>query len=223
MGMRMIRTIGFSLLALLILPFSLYAVNFGQGGLRDALPEPHYLMSDITVANLGIFLHMIMGGVISFLVPFQLITGLRRRWPSVHRWSGRILAVSALVTAACGLTYIALRGAIGGLPMDMGFTLYGVLTLLAAAMTWRFARQRQFQQHQAWALRFFWLAIASWLYRAQYGLWYLATDGLWSTPEFTGAFDLFMNVGFYLPHLIGVEIYLRRKHKRPARDSASVL
>ena len=213
----MARTFSLAALALLVLPFALYALNFGQGGLRNALPEPHYLLSDDTAANVGIFTHMILGGVITFLAPVQLITPLRRRYPALHRWSGRIIATSAFLTAVGGLSYIALRGTIGGWPMDAGFTIYGVLMLWAGAMTWRLARRGDFERHSAWALRFFWLAIGSWLYRAQYGLWYMATDGLWSTPEFTGAFDLFMMVGFYLPHLIGVEIYLRLARNRRFR------
>lgn len=95
--------------------------------------------------------------------------------------------------------------------MDLGFALYGLLTLGAALQTVRHAKAKRIAQHQAWALRFFWLAIGSWLYRVHYGLWYLATDGLWSNAEFTGAFDLAQNFAFYLPYLIAVELYLRRK------------
>jgi len=210
----LIRTTAFAALALMVLPFAYYALEFGQRGLRNALPEPHYLQSDLAVANFGIFLHMVFGGVITFLAPIQLITQLRQRFPAVHRWSGRIIATAAIITAIGGLTYIVARGTIGGWPMDAGFSLYGVLTLLTAVRAWQLARRGNYLDHSKWALRFFWLAIGSWLYRVQYGIWYLLTDGLWTTPEFTGAFDLAMMTGFYLPHLIGVEIYLRAKHNR---------
>ncbi|MDX8347075.1 DUF2306 domain-containing protein [Cognatiyoonia sp. IB215446] len=203
-------------LALLVLPFGFYALDFGQGGLRDALPEPHYLMSDNLTANLGIFVHMIAGALVTCLVPFQLVRPLRNRFLGLHRWSGRVIGSAAILTAIGSLIYIPLRGTIGGWPMDAGFTLYGALTLIAALQTIRFARARQFARHRNWALRFFWLAIGSWLYRVHYGLWYLATDGLWSNPDFTGAFDLVQNVAFYLPYLIGVEIYLARKRYRVA-------
>lgn len=209
-----IQIIALILLALLVLPFSLYALNFGQGGLRDALPEPHYLFSDNFTANFMVFSHMIAGSIITILVPFQLIQPLRRRFPGLHRWSGRIIGTAAILTAIGGLIYIPLRGTIGGWPMDIGFTLYGTLTLLAAIQTVRQARAERFTTHYAWALRFFWLAIGSWLYRVHYGLWYLATDGLWSNADFTGAFDLIQNFAFYLPYLIGVEIYLARKRYR---------
>lgn len=209
------------LLMLLMAPFVLYAVNFGQGGLRDTLPNSHYLQSNNAAANLGIFAHMLAGGVITLLVPLQLIGPLRQRVPALHRISGRIIAAAAIVTAVGGLAYIALRGTIGGWPMDLGFSLYGALTLLAATQTYRHARARRLDQHHAWALRFFWLAIGSWLYRAHYGLWYAATDGLWSLRDFSGPFDLVQNFAFYLPYLIGVEIYLRQTRFTPAADTES--
>lgn len=205
------QTAALGLLALLLLPFALYSVDFGQAGLRNDLDEPHYLRSTQWAANLAIFTHMVTGAVITLLIPFQLIGPLRRRAPGLHRWSGRLIAIAATITALGGLIYIPLRGTIGGWPMDLGFALYGLLTLGAALQTVRHAKAKRIAQHQAWALRFFWLAIGSWLYRVHYGLWYLATDGLWSNAEFTGAFDLAQNFAFYLPYLIAVELYLRRK------------
>lgn len=214
--MSRFQTASLILIALLVLPFSYYAMDFGQAGLRNALAEPHYLFSDDINANLMIFTHMISGGIITFLVPFQLIKPLRQRFPRLHRWSGRVIISAAIPTAIGGLIYVGLRGSIGGLPMDIGFSLYGMLTLLAAIETIRHARAGEMGKHQAWALRLFWLAIGSWLYRVHYGLWYLATGGLWSNSDFTGAFDLAQNVAFYLPYLIGVEVYLARKRYRVA-------
>ena len=197
-------------LMLLLLPFAIYAADFGQAGLRHALDAPHYLLSDNRPANTGVFSHMLLGAAITLLVPLQLIRPLRDRLPVLHRWSGRIIVAGAIIAATGGLSYIALRGTIGGAPMDAGFTLYGALMLLAAGQTIRHAHARRIAQHRAWALRLFWLVLGSWLYRVHYGLWYLATGGLWSTPEFTGAFDLVQNFAFYIPYLIGVEIYLSR-------------
>jgi hypothetical protein len=206
-----LQTGGLLLAILLAAPFVFYAADFGQDGLRGTLDAPHYLVSASAPANAGIFSHMLLGAAITLLAPLQLIRPLRARLPGLHRWTGRFVALGAGVTALGGLIYIALRGTIGGAPMDAGFTLYGILMLLAAGQTYRHARARRIQQHNAWALRLFWLVLGSWLYRVHYGLWYLATDGLWSNPEFTGGFDLVQNFAFYLPYLIGVEIYLRRR------------
>ncbi len=201
-------------LILLVLPFVFYAVGFGLNGLRDTLPEPHYLQSDRAEANGAIFNHMVLGGLITALVPLQLMRSVRRRFPQFHRWSGRFITLAACVTAMAGLIYIGLRGTIGGLMMDLGFTLYGSLMLLAAIQTIRHARAARFDDHHAWALRLFWLILGSWLYRIHYGSWYAATGGLWSAPDFSGGFDLVQNFAFYVPYLIGVEVYLARKRYR---------
>lgn len=208
---NLLQTSSLVLLVLLTLPFAIYATKFAQGGLLDALPEPHYIRSDNPIANLSIFSHMAAGAAITVLVPLQLIPSLRRRLPALHRWSGRLIIIAAVATAVGGLVYIPLRGTIGGTPMNIGFSLYGVLVLLTAMQTIRYARARRFADHYAWALRFFWLALGSWFYRVHYGLWYLATDGLWSNPQFTGGFDLVQSVAFFLPYLIGAEVYLRIK------------
>jgi uncharacterized membrane protein len=208
---NVLQTSSLVLLVLLTLPFAIYAINFAQGGLRDALPEPHYIRSDNPIANLSIFGHMATGAAITALVPLQLVPSLRLRLPALHRWSGRLIILAAVVTAVGGLVYIPLRGTIGGVPMNIGFSLYGALVLITALQTIRYARARRIADHNAWALRFFWLALGSWFYRVHYGLWYLATDGLWSNPQFTGGFDLVQSFSFFLPYLIGIEVYLRIK------------
>jgi hypothetical protein len=206
-----LQTSSLILLVLLTLPFAIYAINFALGGLRDALPEPHYIRSDNPIANLFIFSHMATGAAITALVPLQLVPSLRLRLPALHRWSGRLIILAAVVTAVGGLVYIPLRGTIGGVPMNIGFSLYGVLVLITSLQTIRYARARRIADHNAWALRFFWLALGSWFYRVHYGLWYLATDGLWSNTQFTGGFDLVQSFAFFLPYLIGIEVYLRIK------------
>ncbi|MBQ2262692.1 MAG: DUF2306 domain-containing protein [Loktanella sp.] len=212
-----LQVAGLLAVMLLVSPFVIYAADFGRDGLRGRLDAPHYLFSANIPANTGMFSHMLLGALITLLVPLQLIRPLRQRLPGVHRWTGRLITLAAAITALGGLAYIALRGTIGGAAMDAGFTLYGALMLLAAVQTYRHARARRIDKHKAWALRLFWLVLGSWLYRVQYGLWYVATDGLWSTPEFTGGFDLVQNFAFYLPYLIGVEIYLRRFSSRETR------
>jgi len=211
-----VQPVVLGLLALLMLPFALYAVDFGGRALSGTLVEPHYLQGDNAMRNLAIFSHMILGAALTLLAPLQLIKPLRKRWPALHRWAGRVIVPAAVLTAFGGLTYILTRGTIGGWPMDVGFSVYGALMLLAAIQTIRHARARRIAAHHAWALRLFWLAIGSWLYRVQYGLWYAATGGAWSQPDFAGAFDLAMNFAFYVPYLIVVELYLARKRYRVA-------
>jgi hypothetical protein len=95
--------------------------------------------------------------------------------------------------------------------MDIAFVGYGVLTFIAALQTIRYARLGKMEAHRAWAIRLFALAIGSWLYRMDYGFWFLFTDGLGHTKTFNGPFDYFMDFWFYLPNLAVAELFVRRK------------
>ena len=137
---NVLQTSSLVLLVLLTLPFAIYATKFGLGGLWDALPEPHYIRSDNLIANLSIFSHMAAGAAITVLVPLQLVPSLRLRLPILHRWSGRLIILAAIAAAVGGLVYIPLRGTIGGMPMNIGFSLYGVLVLISESCTARYGQ-----------------------------------------------------------------------------------
>lgn len=218
--MRVLPGVLIALLVLMVAPFAIYSGGFALEGLGlGPLRETYLFRAGAALSNAAIFGHMLTGAAVTLLAPLQLSTALRARFPAWHRWSGRVLVAGALITGIAGLIYIAQRGTIGGMWMDIGFALYGSLLILTAGQAMRHARARRFTQHRAWALRFFVLAIGSWIYRVHYGLWYLATDGLGSRDDFLGPFDLVQNFAFYLPYLLLVELYLRWR-PAPARMRA---
>ncbi len=203
--------VGLLVLSVLTLGFAAYSFSFGLGGLTGTDPGSRFFVPGAVWANIGIGVHMMTGAVITVLTPLQLIPALRRRAPAWHRRMGYLLVVCAVPTAVGGLIFISYRGTIGGPVMNIGFSLYGCLIGLSALQAMRHARARNFDLHYAWALRFFVLAIGSWLYRVHYGIWYALTDGLGSQPDFRGTFDVIQVFAFYLPYLAMVELYLRRK------------
>ena len=201
----------------LALPFALHAGGLGWAGLvRDLWPDSRFDPPD-TPLSAAIFAHMLAGALITLLAPLQLLPAPRARAPALHRWAGRLLVAAALVTALGGLAWIAGQGTVGGLPMSAGFALYGALMALAACQTLRFARARAWARHRAWALRLVVLALASWLYRVHYTLWYAATGGAASNAAFTGAFDRVQVLAFFLPYLLALELWLRRDRRRALR------
>ncbi|WP_199200384.1 DUF2306 domain-containing protein [Adhaeribacter arboris] len=131
-----------------------------------------YEQGSVTTTS-GIGLHFATGGIILLLGSIQLVDNIRLRFPTWHRWIGRIYVISSLLAALGGLLFILLKGTIGGLVMDLGFGLYGVLMLVAAIETYRHAVALRFEKHRAWALRLYALAIGSWF--IPHGLWFLAT------------------------------------------------
>jgi hypothetical protein len=171
--------------------------------------------------------HLAMGAIILLLGPAQLIGAIRRRWPAVHRWLGRLYVCTAGVAGVGGLGFIVARGTIGGAAMNAGFGLYGVLMIVCAWEAYRHARARRFDAHRAWAIRLFALAIGSWLYRMDYGLWLTAAPHhLWHREDFHGPFDVVMAFFFYLPNLGIAEVFLRARSvfaRRGVRVAAVVV
>lgn len=195
--------------------FGLYILAFYAAALVDGDIEkwneglPRLYEAATPVATAGIGLHFAAGGMILALGCIQFVQRIRTHCPAVHRWVGRVYVTAAFLTGVGGLTFIAVKGTIGGATMDVGFGIYGVLTAAAAVQAWRHARARRFATHREWALRLFALAIGSWLYRMEYGFWFLLADGAGHLDDFSGPFDRFMDFFFYVPNLIVVEILIR--------------
>lgn len=195
--------------------FGLYILAHFGGAVQDGAPErwntalPRLFETERPAANWGIGLHFAAGAVLLVLGPLQLIGAVRRRAPAFHRWTGRVYAGAAFLAGVGGLTFIALRGTVGGPAMSAGFAVYGVLMALCAVETVRCAMARRFETHRAWAIRLFALAIGSWLYRVEYGVWYLIAGTQGHTEDFRGWFDLVMNWAFFVPNLVVAELVIR--------------
>jgi len=189
---------------------SLYAGN----GARWNQMLPGLYQKDATAPTLGIGLHFAMGGIILLLGSIQLIGKLRDRFPVFHRWTGRVYVVASILAALGGLVFIFTTGTIGGTIMNIGFGLYGILMLLAAVLTWRYAATKRMDLHRAWALRLYALAIGSWLYRMDYGFWFQLANGIGHGHNFSGPFDHIMAFFFYIPNLLVAELFIRRNQNR---------
>ncbi|WP_192350050.1 DUF2306 domain-containing protein [Algoriphagus sp. Y33] len=212
-GIGLVATVWISagLFGLYILTF--YAVAWYEGDMtRWNHILPNLYEENSIGATTGIGIHFAAGGIILLLGSIQLIEKIRINFPSIHRWLGSIYLISCLFAAIGGLTFIAIRGTVGGLMMDIGFSLYGILMGVAAIQTFRHAKEGRFVKHNAWALRLYALAIGSWLYRMDYGFWTLLTGGLGRRANFSGPFDQIMDFFFYIPNLLVVELFIRVNH-----------
>ena len=212
--------------------FGLYILSFYAAALYEGTMArwndilPGLYEEGATAATAGIGLHFAAGGIILVLGSIQLMASVRARFPAFHRWIGRLYVLSSLLAAVGGLVFIAYQGTIGGVVMDIGFSLYGILMFVAAIETYRHAVTRRIEKHRAWALRLFALAIGSWLYRMDYGFWLLLTDGLGHTRYFDGPFDRMMAFFFYIPNLLVAEAFIRARYDKASpglRLSASLI
>lgn len=199
--------------------FALYILAFYGGALFDGatgqgIPSeqaPRIWDPAELRASVGIGLHLLAGIVLLALGPIQLVAPLRSRWPSLHRWSGRVYASAAIVAGAGGLVFILAKGTIGGTPMDIAFAIYGLALIVAAGSAVRHARARRFDAHRAWAIRLFALVVGSWLYRIEYTAWRVFAGGLGHTAAFDGPFDTAMLYFFFVPNLLLAEAFVRAR------------
>lgn len=200
--------------------FGVYILAFYGGAIPAGTLEqwnetlPRLYEAHTPVASAGMGLHFFAGATLLLLGPIQLIGAIRKRAPAVHHWIGRLYALAAFAAGVGGLTFIAVKGTVGGLMMDLAFASYGALMVLAAVQTVRHAMARRIEIHRAWAIRLFALAIGSWLYRIGYGLFF--AFGGRDNPghvqaDFSGWFDHVMNWAFFVPPLIIAELYLRAR------------
>jgi hypothetical protein len=200
------------------------AIGFGTPERwNETLPRLYEVATPLTTVAIGA--HFATGGILLLLGPVQLIGAIRRGVPTLHRWLGRLYVLSAGIAGIGGLVFILGKGTVGGLPMNLGFGLYGLLMVIAAAETYRHARARRLELHRGWAIRLFALAIGSWLYRMEYGFWFLVAGRVGHASDFSGWFDMVMAFFFYLPNLAVAETFIRaRRTPSPiARRAASLV
>ncbi|MCU0634146.1 MAG: DUF2306 domain-containing protein [Gemmatimonadaceae bacterium] len=126
---------------------------------------PRGYIEGATLGNAVVASHM--AGTVLFMVlgALQLLPGLRRRAPMVHRWSGRVYLLTAAVLAIGGLYLVWVRGGVGGFWQHVGLSFDALAILLCGTMALRTARARDIAAHRRWALRLWIAGSAVWFFR----------------------------------------------------------
>src|SRR3546814_14135189 len=84
---------------------------------------------------------------------FQFLGGLRRRWPRLHRWTGRTYVLGCVIGALSAL-WIAPDVA-SGRAASFGFSLLAGAWLYTTLPGLRLAMRRDFAAHRRWMIRSF--------------------------------------------------------------------
>jgi uncharacterized membrane protein len=175
-------------------------------------------VSGDTMGNFAVVLHVGSAVAVMLAGALQLIPGVRNRFPTFHRWNGRIYMLTAVTLSMAGLYMTWIRGSVGDVFQHVGSSLNAVLIMLCAAMALRYAVARDFKTHRRWALRLFLVASASWFLRLMFFLSLLLFGPVGFDPTtFRGPLLTFMSFASYLLPLAVLEIYLR------AQDSAGTV
>jgi uncharacterized membrane protein len=96
--------------------------------------------------------HVLPGVAFVLLGPFQFMTRLRKRHPSLHRWMGRAFLANALVIGVTALI-MSPQMAIGGALESAATFTFGVLFLFAISKGFAAIRARRVAEHRRWMIR----------------------------------------------------------------------
>jgi hypothetical protein len=166
-----------------------------------------YVAGD-TTGNLIFALHVLLAAVITLGGLMQLVPVIRRRWPTLHRWTGRAFLVIACFMALSGFWMAAARGAYLSTISAIAISINGVLILAFAALTWRHAIKRRFDRHRVWAMRTFMVVSGVWFLRVGLMGWVLVNQGpAGLTDDMSGPVDSVFTFGSYLIPLALLELY----------------
>lgn len=162
-----------------------------------------------TLGNTQFLTHVFVAAVVTFAGLLQLVPALRRRWPALHRWNGRLFMVTALVATLTGFYLTLVRGSQLGLGSTISISLNGLLTLVFVGLAWRSAWTRDFASHRRHALRAWLLVNGVWFLRIGIMLAGLTLAPLGIRMSYDSA--LFVGVSFmsWMLPLAVVELYLR--------------
>lgn len=156
------------------------------------------------VANLfarpWLTLHVAGAGTALLVACFQFLPALRRR-RAVHRWLGRIYAVSCIAGGAAG--FVLAFGTTAGPVAAAGFGLLAPIWIYTTAQGWLAARHRRFDEHRRWMIRSFSLTFAAVTLRL-----YLPI-GMMSGLSFEQIYVATAWIS-WVPNLLIAELYLRR-------------
>lgn len=160
-----------------------------------------------TLAKPWLWLH-IAGAATALLVsPVQLLPWVRKRYPRVHRITGRIYVIGCLAGGVGG--FVVAFGSTAGPIATVGFALLAPTWIFVNIQGWRAAIDRRFQDHRRWMFRSFSLTFAAVTLRL-----YVAIGMAAGLPFM----DIYRATAWisWIPNLILMELYLRGAFRRRA-------
>lgn len=195
--------------------FGGHTLDGNLAGLNDKPHVTGYVPGD-AFGNLQFIAHALMGGIVTFSGTWQLVPALRRRWPHIHRWNGRLFLGISLLGALSGLYLTWIRGSRLGTGSNVSITINGLLILVFATLAWRSALRRDFVRHRRHALRAFLLVNGVWFLRIGIMLAGLVLTPLGFKINYEGAIFVAVSFASWVLPLAVLELYLRTERSQRA-------
>lgn len=167
-----------------------------------------YIEGDAT-GNVVFAAHVLLASLVTLCGLMQLVPGLRRRSPRLHRWSGRTFLVVAIFMALSGVWLAVVRGTYLSLISAVAILINALLILVFAGLAWRHAIKRRFDQHRLWALRTFMVVSGVWFLRVGLMGWVVVNRGpVGMTKDMSGPADIVLTFGSYLIPLAVLQFHV---------------
>ena len=142
---------------------------------NQIFPSSH--VAGDTLHNTVVAMHLTFAALITAGGLLQLMTGIPRWFPRLHRWNGRLYLVSAFVMGLGGLAMVWTGTNVGGVSQHIAISINAILIMLCAVMVLRHALARRFALHRRWALRLFLVVSGVWFFRIGLTFWILVNQG----------------------------------------------
>lgn len=151
--------------------------------------------------KIAFYTHISSSLVILAVAPFQFIAYFRKKYPTTHRFLGKIYVFGILALATPSGLYMALF-ANGGFWAATGFFILSLLWFFTTYKAYQTARQKNFKAHQLWMVRSFALTFSAVTLR----LWIpILTLGFWVNHDTAVIVTAWLN---WIPNVLVAEILM---------------
>jgi hypothetical protein len=204
----MLAVIGQGIFVLYIIGFyGLSAANGNFAAWNKVLFNGH--VRGDTAGNAALAVHILIAAFITLAGPLQLLPAIRARFPVLHRWTGRLYVLTAVIASLAGLYLTWTRTPLGSALQHVATSINAVLIIGASWYAVRNAMSGRLLAHRRWALRLFLLVSGSWFFRVLLMFWIAINGGPvgFDPKTFSGpALEVITSLQFLLP-LAMLELY----------------
>lgn len=160
--------------------------------------------------NVAFGSHALGGGIIAISGGLQLIPLIRQRFPSFHRWNGRIFLAACVTLTLSGLYLVWIRNEPPAAFKDLLTTFNGILVLACSYFVVRRVLDKDIKNHSRWAIRLFLVASGQWFLRVGV-MCYMALGNLIGEAKFGDPFFVVWDYAAFIAPLAVLQIYFYAK------------
>ena len=180
---------------------SVYALPslFGQSELTLSA-APGQAAKSTSSSDLSLmFVHIVPAALMAMSGILQLFPRIRAKYPKFHRYNGRMFFVLGISGALTGLYLTWGAGFRFSDIGSLGVTLNGILIPIFIIAAWKSAVNKQFVQHQRFAIHSFLLVNGVWSFRLYLMGWFIVNQGAnGNTNKIDGPADIALSFACYL-------------------------